>query len=716
MRRLIWTLAFMTTLTTGAGAQDWSLPTEPFDATATVVDRPTFSQEVQLDFERTLMEAIRLNDVMSKHRPQLEALALDLMLDPRAAFEFFRDEIVTQVYPGHLRGPRALFEAGAGNAYDKSIALATVLQNMGYDTRIMTANATDAFIGELNAQACQPTRGASPDVFRIAGLNGAVLSRIKARAHAGYSALSAVTAPQAGQNTSSAEQAAHYWVQARIGSDWVDFDPSLPTAEAGQAVMGPGEELLTPPDPHKIRLTLTVETLRGGVLRTSDILSHSFELPRDAERSVTLLFGPEARGTGGIAGDTLAAVQGQAAQLVAVLMLDEDTKNSRAFAAPGVAAAAGGLFDAGQDEVTTALYLTLTSSVPGQQDRSARRTVFDIVGADLRDTGEEINPDDLSDLARGERYALPLESVRHIVISHGGLSGHVASVRVGAMLADLLEVDRAMSQGVPDPLATIWNGWVQASTLALASEELVRARPIDKGCVTLTMPRALIWGAGPVSRDQAVFWSDWVLDDIEIINAQDPGDAAKLRMWHGAVQAGLEREALLMQFDVPNGTVPIDVGTLRELSQAEISALGPDALADQASGFALYGSSVLPEDEWWRIDPEIGRADARVAYYGNAGKMMPAPGQGNMRAGVKARDSLSRRYFNSGNARNWEAYMRRVQYDAEQLAKRWEIRDRLKRGRGNEYLMLLLTVSIPVSMEAGSAIGGAVNRGLMYAL
>lgn len=714
--RLLRFLCLIVAFAAPAAAEDWEIPTGPFNNALPLPERPVFDEETEFDFAAILEAASKQNDRLAAHRPDLEALSLDLMLDHEAAFTFFRDEILTEAYPGHLRGPRAVLEAGAGNAYDKALTLSAVLRGMGYDTRLMTAKATSEIAAGIAANTCSRATEGSEDVFRVAGLTDDVMTRVKARAHASFLALTRVASPPGGTAPTPTASPDHYWVQARISNEWVDLDPALPGTEYGQTIVASGVEVQTPPKPHQIRLILTLETLRDGRLRSADILNHTFDLPRDAESSISLLFGPEVEGVGGLVSETLSAIQGETAAMVATLLVDQEAKKSRPFAAPGIADATGGLFDAGQEEITTALHLRLIGLVPGQPNSEAVRHIFDIVPSVLRKSRAPIAAAALERPQMGARYPVALESLRHIVIGHGGLSVHLASVRVGAMLADLPEAFRLFEAGTPDPQAIIWNGWVQASTVALASEELIRAQSIRDGCITMTRPRALIWGVGAVAPDQPVFWFDWVLDDVDVANAADATAAWRLKLWHGALQAGLEREAILNQHAAPPGSIAVDPGPMQEPAPDLLARLGPEAEADKAGGFDVFTAPELSEFEWWRLHPATGRADARFAIYGNAGPFVPQPGHGITGLGKAAIDKLSARYFHYGSQRNWQAYLRRVLHDAEELARKWEVEDRLKRSRGNEYLILLLTVSIPISLEAGASIGGAVNQGLIYAL
>lgn len=706
---------------TAGMAQDFTLPGAPFDA-ASVPDRPTLPPIEEFDFDKVMRAAVAQNDALAAHRPDITGLALDLMLDPEAAFAFFRDEIVTEPYQGHLRATYSVLEAGRANAHDKARALGEMLNLLGYDTRLVSAAAPADLAARLAAGACRITRAPLQRVWDVAALNPDIMSRVAARGHAGYDALLAASTPPEGAHAPPGQGAEHVWLQARIGPDWVDLDPAEPGTAFGEAPAGPGTLLEAEAEPHRITIDLSVETLSNGALRRNSVLTHRITVPEMVEHSFTLVFGPQTDGVGGILADTLANLQGQSAGMTAMLLIGDDAVKSRPFFAPGVAETAGGFFDAGQEVISTAMVLTVTGIAPGQPDEVATRVIFDLVPPELREDGAAPpTPDSLARPEMGARFPAVMESIRQIVIGNGGLSAYRASARMAAVLGDIPDAVQAALAGQPDPEAFIWNSWVQASTVALASEELIRAqRGPDGGCVIMGRPRALIWGTGQGEGGLDLYWMDWVLDGVEIAGVDSQAEAWRHRLWHGALQSGLEIEALLTQLDAPSGTKAIPPGPLAPLGPEAIAALGPEAEADAAAGFILLGGPDLGPQAWWRIDPVTGRTDARIAYFGNAFNLIDLFRNPFNRPAARASSlsSLEARIHAYGTEESIRAWNQRVLDEACAAGRSFSAKDKLyrrsklKHGGGNEYIILLLTVSIPIATEAGSAIGGAVTQGV----
>lgn len=704
----------------GGLAQDFTLPNASFDIGA-VPERPTLPPIEEFDFDRVMRAAVAQNDALAAHRPDITGLALDLMLDPQATFAFFRDEIVTEPYQGHLRGTYSVLEAGRANPHDKARALGEMLGLLGYDTRLVSAAVPAGLSERLAAGACRITRAPMQTVWDVAALNPDIMTRIAARGHAGYDALLAASTPPEGAFAPPAAPAEHIWLQARIGPDWVDLDPAEPGTAFGEAPAGPGTPLETEAEPHRITIDLSVETLSDGALRRNSVLTHRLTVPEMVEHSLTLVFGPQTDGVGGILSDTLANLQGQSSGMAATLLIGDDMVKSRPFFAPGVAETAGGFFDAGQEVISTAMVLTVTGIAPGQPDEVATRVIFDLVPPELRQEGAApITPEVLARPEMGDRFPAVMEAIRQIVIGNGGLSAYRASARMGAVLGDIPDAVQAALSGAPDPEAYIWNSWVQASTVALASEELVRAqRGPDGGCVIMGRPRALIWGVGQGDGDRDLYWMDWALDGVEIAGVDSQAEVWRHRLWHGALQSGLEIEALLTQLDAPSGTIPIPPGPLEQLGAEAIAALGPEAQADASAGFLVLGGPELGPQEWWRIDPVTGRTDARIAYFGNGFSLMDLFRNPFNRPEARAStiSTLEQRIFASGNEASIRAWNQRVLDEACASGRSFSAKDKLYRRSklkhgGNEYVILLVTVSIPVASEAGSAIGGAVTQGV----
>ena len=109
-------------------------------------------------------------------------------------------------------------------------------------------------------------------------------------------------------------------------------------------------------------------------------------------------------------------------------------------------------------------------------------------------------------------------------------------------------------------------------------------------------PRVLIWGVVPEGAVD-LRWLDWTLDDFGTVG----GDAvakAEARRWHGAVQAGLEAEALMQRVQAPPDALPLDANLTGTVA-------GHDAAAGQARGYQVVASG---GNRWWRVEPATGPA------------------------------------------------------------------------------------------------------------
>lgn len=79
-----------------------------------------------------------------------EELGFELAFeDPDTLFEYVTDRIAFQSYRGILRGVDGTLASRAGNAYDQSILLASLLSDAGYDAQLATATISEADAARL---------------------------------------------------------------------------------------------------------------------------------------------------------------------------------------------------------------------------------------------------------------------------------------------------------------------------------------------------------------------------------------------------------------------------------------------------------------------------------------------------------------------------------------------------------------------------------------
>lgn len=663
-------------------------------ATAPVTLPPLPQADAAPDITVTFDAAVALYQTLRSQNPDQAARVLDLNLDPQAAFTLLRDGVASVAYDGHLRDPAAVFQAASGNAYDKALALADLLARMGYDTRLVqsdtpspTPPTPSCGTGTVDAANWQATQLGAP-----------TLARVPLRAAASYALLHSTLTPAAMQPTQSTQP--HIWLQLRDGANWVDLDPWLPTTAYGDHPTGPGTPLQTPAT-HTVTLTLTLETLRDGTLAQRDILTTDLDVPQVTHSLIALGFGPRVEGLGGGLAEALGALDGSGAQMVANLMMNGDTRQSDAFTAPGTPKD-GFLGAEAAPDLTTALFLTVTSHVPGQPDHAETRTILDLVPPALRQG--TIDPATLLPATPGNRYPAALESLRLIVVSNGATSPRLMAAVGVRQLIDLPDVLTRADAGQLDGWDVLWGAWAQASRTQLAAEVLLQARPAHNGtCAVIDRPRVMISGLASAGDDRIMQWLDWTIDDYGLTGG-DATAQAETRLWHGTLQAALEKEALLHLTQSPGDLIPLDTGTLQPAPS------GLEADQDIARGYLTLATASMGPGTWWRINRATGAADARGLMHGNMAQVEWGAERalGSMRFGNGA-STISEAQEAYLGARNNAQLLAELEQDLARI----EAAAAEPRCGGNEYLILETCVSIPISIAVGVVVAGTIAYAIL---
>jgi transglutaminase-like putative cysteine protease len=119
------------------------------DATSVPRDEPR-SIAPTIDFAAAEAAALQVLDGMDPADWVIEDLVARLDYDPAAAFSFVRDRIGYQPYAGVLRGARGTLAARAGNALDRALLLADLLERMEVRVRFafgrLDASSADALV------------------------------------------------------------------------------------------------------------------------------------------------------------------------------------------------------------------------------------------------------------------------------------------------------------------------------------------------------------------------------------------------------------------------------------------------------------------------------------------------------------------------------------------------------------------------------------------
>lgn len=643
------------------------------------------------------------------------ALAQSLGTDPDSAFAFVRDRIRTEPYAGTLRSPAGVLAGGAGNVQDKAELLATLFEMMGFDARIASGplNPGSAVIHGCQALPLPPLPGLVPPM----------LERIAARAARDHASLRAALPEATPKPPELAGDRVHYWVQMRRpGGAWLDYDPAFPDAEAGQAFATMAGLSRGGIDPHEVEIRVQVEVLRSGRLSESTLLSHKMAARDAAEVPISLGFAPEAPGLGGLVADALASILSARPRLRPILIVDGAITRGAVFDMPGLAQGDNGVFSGEQDQVVTAVYLDLARVSPGGSKHTVRRAVIDLLDWPTRAAGSP-TPDAVGTAETGARFLAALESVRHIAVSNGGLSARLAALRQAAIVAELDSLLTQMRDGTLDPEMAMWIAWSQLQAMAVASEQIARQMVTDDGesCAAIGEARIYLSGAGVTGTGRFSQYFDWTMDGIAVSGTPDAATAFDIRLWYGAVQSALEN-GLLETWPSGEDVTRQSTSTLTEGALALVSAADVaggtvrSAQEDAAQGFQLLSAAANTPAAWWRVDPDTGATDARMGNIGNSVETS-AGTFGSVETGVVFADPVDYVSFRPDPRMSMPEQERAFEKWLEYRRKLRRLeRKAPKKGGGNEYLTILLMVSIPTSVYAGGTIGTSVNQGVATAL
>jgi len=220
---------------------------------------------------------------------EIQDLAQELGLDVQRSFSFIRDQIGTEIYQGVLRGPLGTLWSQAGNAADKALLLAALLEQAQVPHRFVLGTLDDAAARQLVDAMFRPLPAEpQPEPVATTELEQAILERHQAFRQAVLEGADALLPPLVialasagviGQieptlDTLIAEAKAHVWLQYQDGDRWVNLDPAFPDAEIGQAFATPETttDTLPPELFHQLTIQVRVEQ------RTNGELSETFPL------------------------------------------------------------------------------------------------------------------------------------------------------------------------------------------------------------------------------------------------------------------------------------------------------------------------------------------------------------------------------------------------------------------------------------------------------
>lgn len=625
------------------------------------------------------------------------ALAATLGSDVDAHLAWVRDHTDWVPYIGALRGPWGVLAERVGNSLDRALLLAEMLTSADVSVRLSRARLSEAESARL-LEAIRPARFAAPPVVSdspeflasmlgIAERRGLEPESLRARvaddrrdAESRAATLSesvdrqtdfllAAVAPHQREQPDArvARLGAlrdHWWVQARVGRTWIDLDPTLPGARAGDVPAAGSSVPFTRRDgvirlprgvAHEVELRVLVEQSRAGRLREREALSHVL-VPyalRGRPVSLAIAAAHATADTSGVSSieDEIESRADQPGEWVFGLRVGDDTVPGRAMLSDGSVATPdmspgrnrqrlGGALDRlglledavsgdrdEEDTFASAAWLEFEIRVPGEEPRLVRRALFDLLGVDR---GSSEAPATITPTMAREREAALMQGTDVLVVG-ATIHGDVVADRLWRRLLRLREPVRSLlADPTPANLAavaeTIEDPALPVELVALASQRL------DVGVeeAFLTRPNVFAYERGyrfdRTGGLLAYHAIDIVANGVEVAT----GDAFAARVRQGVIDTHLE--ALLV--GATRGPVarlaasanPTAEWQVLEQTASATTNEGPAtarlrtlASSDLADGHVIVAPrDPTGESTWWRIDPATGTTLGMTAGGGQA--------------------------------------------------------------------------------------------------
>jgi len=338
----------------------------------------------------------KLNAAAPRASYDVQAKAAELGRDIDKIFGFVRDQVRYEVYEGVLRGPQGTLMGGAGNSYDKSLLLAALLRQNGYDVRHVRGRLSEERAKALVSQmfAAFKQGGPAPGLASVpVNLpNAAAASKEFADVVVAYWLANIDTvrsalerdkvrpsqAPPVSDKDLINEAMDHVWVEYRQGDKWVALDPSTKGARLGESFAAsqqtPGS--VPPALFHRVTIRVMAEERRAGKVSATEALRH--EAPaadlNGASASLSFKFSPAGVGW----------------SAVPVLRIEDKEIAGRIVAGSGLA---GGVQNLGRElfarpgqppqsgpREPTAVWIDFDFTYPSGRVAAVRRKIFDRIG------------------------------------------------------------------------------------------------------------------------------------------------------------------------------------------------------------------------------------------------------------------------------------------------------------------------------------------------
>jgi hypothetical protein len=604
---------------------------------------------VSAGLERAVASAVPADYVLGARERELGTID--------AAFAFVRDEIGFESYDGIFRGPDGTFHARAGNALDRAMLLAAILQSNKIPVRLVTGQLpqpqAERLFASMFEPAASPARSPQP---------GTLTGRIFDRAHRDYDAVLAAlgnrppdaSVPSHDDVVKEIER--HAWVQAQRNGQWLDLDPSFPDSTVGRTYASVQQSFDGPPAPLMQQVTIRViaETVQGGALAQTVSLEKTLPAYELVDKPVYLLH-EVYRPFNGQGGD-LQFVFGNKDTQEPVLYVDGHRTvgqpidfgsgaSAAGTAPPNAAQAAADAFGTPAPgpvnpnaKAFVAEWLEFEIAYPDGRKELTRRPLMDRAGTAWRNAARH-DPSALRDLPRNADGLIAPQNVHNIWFS----AGKHDLLSFAAAALDLSTGTPARDPRAPTFLEMMWPFAIRDMSWFILSDHVVVPAVNDAPGVRLyaDSPRIFIWSVGPdpAKPGDLIVTSDLRRDALRGVarDATLANVVGQRKLWFAALEGALEHEMSAPPNDAPDASLVTtssltETGDLVALAPGSPVAAGdPETQARLQSALAGGDTLVVPKRVlgggiagWWQVAHDTGDVRAVLDQL-NGGMLGPLP-------------------------------------------------------------------------------------------
>jgi hypothetical protein len=536
--------------------------------------------------------ALEATTPLERYDVEAQAKALGPSVD--ALFAFVRDRIRYEAYTGVLRGADGTLAARAGNAFDRSLLLARLLETHGVPVRF-AASTLPSDRAEVLFQ--HMFDGFAPPADRGNDREESIPRPVVTRARRDYpvirsaigSALNEQVAQARGQALKDITR--HVWVQAKVGGRWQDLDTAFSESVPGKTFASVSETVETMPANWHQRITIRIlaERLEDGALKSSPVLTVTRPAVDLITQDVYLVHTPAPKtgmglGAGGGAGGD---------RWTPTLLVGDDTQLGEPI---DFAEAEGstGFFDAlggGSSTTFVAEWIEFEVARPDGRKDVVRRTILDRGSAVWREA-EAKQTDALAPIQRDDKGPFGARAIHHLLFSGGpqNLVEHLSAAMIVAFGDESLFGQEAPAIDQLFPLTT------RDSSSLIWSDNVIVPSLNDTPEVRLfcDSPRILMISMTPGAEGDLNETYDLRRDWIQGMARTTAGDSlvADRKILFGALEGALEHEIVAQDITLMHGdpaTVDSTSGWLTSegvttLTSADLGRLstiapGPEAAA-----------------------------------------------------------------------------------------------------------------------------------------